>query len=248
MASTAETGSSSQNGLTPAQRLQQAHEATDAHQPTIEDVQDEEDIAHPTASTGVPKPVADPEISMINGGAMSAKAMGKQRAPDGTVSGASQQVKNMTPAVALDTTSDEAFPALGPARAAPMASTWGSRPAAAHTNGVSSNATPAYSPARVPASMGQRPTHGVSIPGRYNEDMRMPSDQMRSDLRRPIADLLKDINRKSKANVEMKRSAGHIIFQGSGPNVETVHEILREVAAQIGQKVSSWCAKEKSSR
>lgn len=242
MASTAETGSSSQNGLTPAQRLQQAHEATDAHQPTIEDIPDEEDIAHPAPSASVPKPLVDPDISMINGGAMSAKAIGKQRANDGSVSNVSeQQVKNKTPAVAIDTTSDEAFPALGPARAAPVASTWGSRPAGARTNGVLNNATPAYSPARAPASIGQRPSHGVSIPGRYTEDMRMPSDQMRTDLKRPIADLLKDINRKSKATVDMKRSAGHIIFQGQGPNVESVHEILREVAAQLGQKVSSQC-------
>jgi len=245
MASSAETGSPSQNGLTPAQRLQQAHEATESHQPSIEDVPDGEDIAHPPASAGVPKPIADPDISMINGGAMSAKIMGKQRADDGTVSDVSQQVKNRTPAVALDTSSDEAFPALGPARVAPVASTWGSRPAAARTNGPSSNAAPANNTTRTPASLGQRPSHGVSIPGRYTEDMRMPSDQMRTDLKRPIADVLKDINRKSKAKVDMKRSAGHVIFQGQGPNVETVHEVLREVAAQLGQKVCNRCIRTK---
>jgi len=66
----------------------------------------------------------------------------------------------------------------------------------------------------------------------------MPSDQLRTDLKRPIADLLKDINRKSKAKVDMRRGNGTLIFQGQGPSIDSVHEILREVAAQLGQKVS----------
>lgn len=238
MASTADVASSSQNGLTPAQRLQAEHAAVDNHQPTIEDVQDEEDIAHPPpSSSAAAHQSVDTEISMVNGGAMSGKVLGKQRATDGTVSDVSQQVKNKIPA--LEVHSEEAFPSLGPAKAAPVASTWGSRPASALANGLSSNAAsgrsaPGYSPARTPNS---RPAPGVSLPGRYTEDMRMPTNQLRTDLKRPIGDLLKDINRKAKAKVEMRRAGGYVIFQGSGPNVESVQDILKEIAAQLGQKV-----------
>jgi hypothetical protein len=240
MDSTAEAGSSASNGLTPAQRLQQEHAAAEAHHVTVEDVPDEEDLAHPVSA---PKPTADPTISMINGGAVSAKVMGKQRATDGTVTDVpASETKGRIPA-ALDTASEEAFPSLGPAKAVPMASTWGSRPAAARANGAATGGassgapTPMSMPNRSSNPMAQRPSQGVSIPGRYTEDMRMPSDQLRTDLKRPIGDLLKDINRKYKAKVDMKRGNGVLIFSGQGPNVDAVHEILREVAAQFGQKV-----------
>ena len=241
MASTTDDSTSAQNGLTPAQRLQQEHES---HNPTIEDVPDEEDIAHPPPSATVAPASSNTETaSSVNGGTMSAKAQGKQKAADEPVNEVNgEDTKKKAPA--LDTASEEAFPSLGPAKAKPMASTWGSRPAAARTNGTTPNntgfggPTPMTMPNRTAASMAQRPAQGVSIPGRYVEDMRMPSDQLRTDLKRPIADLLKDINRKSKAKVDMRRGNGTMIFQGQGPSIDSVHEILREVAAQLGQKVS----------
>lgn len=242
----ATSSSSVQDELTPAQRMMQQHQATEAHQPMIEEVVDEEDIAHPPPSSHQTEAVADSEPPIANGAAMSEKALGKQKAETATPKASSSR---------LDTQSEEAFPSLGPSKAkAPSTTTWGSKPAfanktngsnTARSNGASAggaSTTPSYAPNRASNAYAPRgPAQGLSLPGRHTEDMRMRSDQLRQDLRRPIADLLRDINKRSKATVEMRRADGFVTFRGTGPNVDTVRQVLKEVAVQIGEKVvNTW--------
>lgn len=71
------------------------------------------------------------------------------------------------------------------------------------------------------------------------EQLRLAPSQMqpRAQLKKPLKDILRDISRKSKSNVEMRGGpGGSIIFEGKG-SVESVRQALREVAQQVGSKV-----------
>lgn len=232
-----------EDGLTPAQKLMQQHEAAETHHPSVEEVVDEEDIAHPPPSQVHPPAAEASDTPLANGSTMSAKAMGKQR--EQPASAPTQNGSKSSASARLDTQSEEAFPSLGPSKAkAPASTAWGSKPnfairtgvpnGAATSGGSSSVSTPGVTPSRTPIPGAAQ---HLSLPGRYQEDMRMRTDQLRQDLRRPITDLLKDINKKSKAKVEMSRANGFVTFRGSGPNQETVHQVLKEVAIQLGEKV-----------
>jgi hypothetical protein len=137
--------SSATEGLTPAQKLMQEHD----HHVTVEDVPDEEDLVHPAPSTTT-KSASDAPLSE--------KAAGKQKAAD-------------TPAPkkpALNTSSEEAFPALGPVkpRAQAVAPTWGKKPAAVtstNTNGDASSNDAALPIGRGPA------LPSMNIPGKHTE-------------------------------------------------------------------------------
>lgn len=60
----------------------------------------------------------------------------------------------------------------------------------------------------------------------------------RSQLKKPVNDILRDINKRSKATVEMKAGGpgGVVVFEGSGP-VDAVRVALKEVATQLCSKV-----------
>lgn len=228
--------SSGQSELTPAQRMLQAHHPDEAHQPTIEEVVDQDDIEHPAPS----------KAPLTNGQGMSAKAFGKQKAQDSPLRDMTNKPRPSAPT--LDTQSEEAFPSLGAAKTkAPTSAAWGNKPASiARTNGTqgaarsngalnSSASSGNSTPAMAYGSRGT--TTPISLPGRYTEDMKMRTDQLRTDLRRPLAVLLQDLNKKSKAKVELSRAAGFVTFRAQGPNSEAVRELLRDVAAQVGEKV-----------
>lgn len=215
----------------------QQREADEAHQPTVEEVVDQEDVEHPPPSQAHAPAAEEQEAPVPNGTTMSAKAQGKQREQPAPV-----PAQSGTPSAAtarLDTQSEEAFPSLGPSKAkAPASTAWGSRPSFANRpQGPNGAATSGGA-----STQGATPSRGtaqqISLPGRYQEDMRMRTDQLRQDLRRPLADTLKDINKKSKAKVEMARANGFVTFRGSGPNQESVHQVLKEVAVQLGERVS----------
>lgn len=79
----------------------------------------------------------------------------------------------------------------------------------------------------------------MSLPGKHMEQLRLAPSQMqpRGQLKKPLKDILRDISRKSKSNVEMRGGpGGSIIFEGKG-SVESVRQALREVAQQVGSKV-----------
>ncbi|KAF1938157.1 RNA binding effector protein-like protein Scp160 [Clathrospora elynae] len=208
--------SSVTEGLTPAQKLMEQHD----HHVTVEDVPDEEDVAHPPPDAKPAYEAAAP---------LSEKAAGKQKAAD-----APAPAKK----AALNTASEEAFPALGPVkpRAQPVAPTWGKKPAAVTPNGVNGSAasTPTVS---TPISGPAVPS--MSIPGKHSESITLSLNQLtpRQQLKKPIGDIIRDINRKHKANVEYKQGPGGLIFQASG-SVEAVRQSLKEVANELGSKQS----------
>jgi hypothetical protein len=225
---------SSLDNLTPAQRLMQEHASSShAHQPSVEDVVDEDD----TPSTVTPSATAG----------LSEKAAGKQKATSGPGSS--------TPA--LNTQSEELFPSLGApkARTAAVPPAWGKKPASVSTNGVngangtangpSGASTPASGVFTPPAAAGAgRGARGpgpqtMNLPGRAVEQIEFAPSQLipRNQLKKPISAILQDINKKSKAKVSMKEGmGGRIIFSGEG-NIDAVRMALKEVANQVGSKV-----------
>lgn len=203
--------SSATEGLTPAQKLQQDHAD---HHVTIEDVPDEEDAANPSSSA------ADASAPL------SEKAAGKQKADDAPAAPKKP---------ALNTSSEEAFPALGPVKPraqASVAPTWGKKPASITSNGVNSNG------ASAPAGRGPA-LPSMSIPGKHTERISLASHQVapRGELKKPINEIVRDINRRSKANLEYKQAPGALIFEATG-SVEAVRQALKEVANEVGSKVS----------
>ena len=253
--------SAASDHLSPAQRLQEKHAAEEAHRSTIEDAVDEEDILHPPPSMhavieGVPAPVLAPADE-----GMSEKALGKQKAMAETngLTGS----KKVDAQTTLDTRSEEAFPALGggpkPQTQTPVLRAWGAKkPAqAGHTvpNGVNGNAplssttssrasalpsgnTTPLSAAPQPRGLSM-PQH-MPMPGRHSERIQFASSQLlpREQLKKPLPDVIRGINKRSKATVEMKAGPnGAKIFEGVGP-VDAVRQALKDVAKEIGSKVS----------
>lgn len=252
----------SQN-LSAAERLRQKHEADAAHRAKVEDVLDEEDFAHPPPSMQAAlqsEPATAPVESAIS---MSEKASGKQKAKEKPTFEPSAAKPNGAPS--LNMKSEEAFPALGgglkaPA-AAPAAMAWGAKkPTSVHAglNGVNGHAPPssmASSRASTPTSGVLTPTstnasiaqpRGISIPkhmampGRHSERIEFAPSQLlpRDQLKKPLQETLRGINKRSKANVEMKSGPnGMIIFEGTGP-VDATRQALKDLAKEVGSKVS----------
>ncbi|KAF2202811.1 hypothetical protein GQ43DRAFT_479577 [Delitschia confertaspora ATCC 74209] len=214
------------DGLTPAQKLMEQHEA---HHVTVEEVPDEEDLAHP------------PPSSILNGNKtgsatpLSEKAAGKQKADDSQP----PATQSRGPAT-LNTQSEESFPALGAPRAsASVAPTWGSGKAAALKNGTNGSAGVASAPA---SSMGKPISlpGRMSLPGKHTEQITFAPHQLisRQQLKKPMLEIVRDINRRSKANVEVRNGPGNTtIFVGTGP-VDAVRQSLKEVATELGAKLS----------
>lgn len=81
----------------------------------------------------------------------------------------------------------------------------------------------------------------MALPGKHMEQLRLAPSQMqpRGQMKKPLRDILRDISRRSKANVDMRGGpGGSIIFEGKG-SVDAVRQALREVAQQVGSKVCS---------
>ena len=256
--------SAASDQLSPAQKLQEKHAAEAAHRATIEDAIDEEDIIHPppsmhAASDGAPAPVLVPAVD-----GMSDKAAGKQKAleePNGLPAS-----KKPDGNAALDMKSEESFPALGggpkPQAQVPVARAWGAKkPGSVEqagpngANGAGSISSTTSSRASTPASGMLTPSstaasaaphsRGVSmpqympIPGRHSERIQFAPSQLlpRDQLKKPLPDVLRTINKRSKATVEMKPGPnGAIIFEGTGP-VDHARQALKEVAKEVGSKV-----------
>ena len=252
------------DSLTPAQKLQEKHNADAAHRATIEDVIDEEDIKHPPPSLqAAPEPQITEPLRPV-----STKVAGKQKARDESSTAISNENSNMQPA--LDTQSEELFPALGvgfgsraPVAAAPA---WGAKKPSsvgtAGTNGVNGRGPLASSLAssrdstRAPGILADTTTnasvrpirgtpHNMSLPGRHSDRFEFSPGQLipRDQLRKPIKDVLQGINKRSKATVSMKSGPrGVFIFEGIGP-LEDTRQALKDVAKEIGVKVGTVGAK-----
>lgn len=250
---TANGSASATDGLTPAQKLMEQHEA---HHATVEDTVDEDDVAHPPPSETVKSSKTEAADSSAPA-TMSEKAAGKQKAVD-PVSAPTKKTPANAP---LNTQSEELFPALGPAKprgSVPVAPAWGKKPASLAANGVNGSAngmTPSTTSSRAstpasgmmtPGSYGPSMTPGrgpnlptMNLPGKHTERISFSPSQLipRNQLKKPLADILRDINRRSKAKVEYKPGpGGNIIFEGTGP-VDAVRTALKDVANELGSKV-----------
>jgi len=239
MATEAVATGSSAEGLTPAQKLMEQHD----HHATVEEVVDEEDLAHPPPSVSLKAEEADTSAAPL-----SEKAAGKQKADSGATS-------SKSPSGPLNTASEEAFPALGPVKPraqASVAPTWGKKPASLSANGINGNglapsagtsraSTPA-SGAGTPSSMpiARGPGHPtMTLPGKHVERIMFHPSQLipRKELKKPVNDIIRDINKRSKAKLEFKQGQNNmIIFEATGP-ADAVHQSLKDIANEVGSKV-----------
>jgi hypothetical protein len=225
--------------LSPAEQLKARHAANtpDHHHVEVEEVVDEDDLDHPP-------PVAQPGSS----GAQSSGILDR-----GASAGASQSARGkQRPAVPLNMDSEEMFPSLGPSKPASAvpAQMWSRKPAvsAAASPLTSSNGVSASAKGKGPRLPNQSATESptkpmsstISLPGRSTEKIVFAPGQItpRDKLKRPIPDILRDINKKFKVRVEMKEGTDrYVAFEGTGSQ-DAVRFALKEVAKQIGSRVS----------
>lgn len=225
---------------TPAQLLQEQHEATESHHVTVEDVVDEEDVAHPPPPENhhLSQPATAASSNGVNGTSdvpLSAKAAGKQKASD-------------KPA-ALDTQSEEAFPSLGastksPAPPASRAPGWvaSASAKAAPANGspalgsrpVSSGGpTPSSTPgARTPVSGANAPRGNVLLPGRYRDSFEIDNADL--DKNKSVKRVLDDVKKKYNVIVTPKSTnfARGTEFIAEGPKAR-VTEALMHISKEL---------------
>ncbi|KAF3761404.1 hypothetical protein M406DRAFT_353069 [Cryphonectria parasitica EP155] len=216
--------SSTTEPLSAAQKLQQEHaQAAEDHHVTVEDVIDE-DLKPHTGSAEAP--------------VLSEKAAGKQKE---AAPAAATAPKAKAPA--LDTQSRELFPELGGPKAqapktVPMG-TWNvladrtNGNGTAPVNGSQRAATP-NSGTATPTGKSKAPS--VTLPGRHIESIVLEPQHMktRDQLRRPLAQIIQDINRSSRAQVKaVAGGAGGQKFEAAGPQ-EAAQQALKELVKQIG--------------
>ena len=253
-----------------AEQLQQKHAASSGHAPTVEEVPDEEDILHPPPSSlpgSTPSNSAATPVLTSADAPLSEKAMGKQKVQEPAE--ASSTLKSLNGNVGFDTKSEELFPSLGsgtkPRDSAQVSSTWGANkpasvshkvPNGINGHGSSLNATtprsgPQKSGALKPASanisapvQARGPGQPLSMPGRQVDKVQIQFQpyqlRPRQEMRKPIPELIREINKKSKAMVEMKPGAGGIIyFTGQGPP-DAIRKALQDLGREIGSKVRRY--------
>lgn len=237
-----------------AERLQSKH--ADSHNPTIEEVVDEEDILHPPPSFAPAPSASTPNAAPTP---LSEKARGKQRSMDN-----GDRFKPAASSGELDTQSEQMFPSLGsglkPRAPGNVPVAWGSKKpafvangAAPRKNGAGLTSSAASSRPSTPISAPMTPisTNGVmhprgaghvQIPGKPKSDAVTLHPQHllpRHQLKMPIRDLIQRHNKKSRATVEMKAAVdGGLLFEAKGPSDEAVHHALREIVKEVGSKVS----------
>ena len=237
-------GANSSDKLSFAEQLQKKH--AEGHNPTVEEVVDEEDKLHPPPSLAAanPPPVDENEAIPV-----SAKAKGKQKVEDEPE--ASSNNGKVSKPQTLDTKSEELFPALGsgskPRNTGAVPAAWGSKkPASVAGKSNGTNGSGPASRASTPSSSVLSPMSNsqpriVTMPGRHRETVNFAPSQLmsRNQLKKPIPDVLRDINKKSKATVEMRHAKdGAIAFEATGPSVDVVQQALKDIAKQVGAKVS----------
>lgn len=203
--------------LSAAQKLMQKH-AEAPHHVTIEDAPDED----------LPTKAAN-DASGSWAAPTSSKAAGKQK---------EAQVSKSS----LDTQSHELFPELGApkGKSANVAPIWGAKNNAngkangAGSNGASRSSTPVSGTATP-----QGATPSMFIPGRNVETVTLEPQFImpRGQLKRPIPDIIKDINRKSRANITVATSSnGRLKFDATGPQ-DVAQQALKDLVSQIGTRV-----------
>lgn len=233
------------DGLTPAERLMQQH-AVD-HHAYVEDAPGDEDGAvAPSAAPSLPVTTDPSRAATPSGDApMSAKAAGKQPMREEQSSAGASQPR-------FDPANEEAFPSLGAPRtqAAAAPNMWSKKPAAvkkaadggaANANGspnatsnASSNSGTPMSGLVTPSSAAPSQGGTMQLPGRYKEAITLPFAMMtpRNQLKKPVPEILRDINKRSKATITQRESPSGLILEGTGPT-DAVRIALKEAANQL---------------
>lgn len=249
------------DNMTAAEKLKKKHQVDADHRTMVEDVIDEEDLQHPPPSMAVKDTSALNNMPEGASEPLSEKAAGKRKVESDATSTPAKIPVNGPP----NTQSDEAFPALGGSMKAPAptqpAMAWGSkRPSAVHVgpNGVNGHtpsnnipssraSTPAsdiLTPTSTNASLPSSQQRGLSmpqhmqLPGRHSERIQFAPSQLlpRNQLKKPLPEVLRNINKASKAKVEMKTGPnGTIVFEGTGP-MEATRQALKDLAREVGSK------------
>ncbi|KAL2755595.1 hypothetical protein ACRALDRAFT_1051058 [Sodiomyces alcalophilus JCM 7366] len=203
--------------LSAAQRLLQTHAESPRHV-TVEEVPDE-----------------DLPITGSHGGSSQTPSSG-QNVPAKVVE---KPKEDQAPTRALDTQSHELFPELGaskPRGSGNVAPIWGAKSSpSAPANGISRSSTPSSG---VTTPRGGVPS--MVIPGRNVETVVLDPQYVmpRSELRRPIPDIIKDINRKSRANITMSTAGnGRLKFDATGQQ-DVAQQALKDLVEQIGTKTT----------
>lgn len=207
--------------VSAAQKLQQEH-AAEGHHVTVEDVVDEDLKPHNGS--------ADPSETPV----LSEKSAGKQK-------------DTSAPAKAtatLDTQSRELFPDLGGPKpqATKIVPKWnvlggdkinGQSP----VNGSPRPATPSSGLA---TPTGKPAVPSVSLPGRHVEHIVLEPQHMKSrdQLRRPLKDIIQDINRTSRATIKtVSGTHSGQRFEATGITQEAAQQALKELVKQVGSQV-----------
>lgn len=208
---------------TPAQLMQEQHEAACTHKVTVEDVVDEEDIEHPPPSAPAKTEQSAP---ITSNGMMSAKAAGKQKA--------SEMVG------AIDTQDEEAFPSLGSGPKAPAAPRGGGWAAAAGKAPINAPSSRPSSGAQTPSSgPGARtPTNNasgraeVSLPGRTTDQFEIENSELNKS--KPRQKVFDDTFRKYNVKITTKTTGmgKKTTFIASGPKAR-VTEALMYVSREL---------------
>ena len=243
-----------------AEALRKKHEAEEAHHVTVEDAIDEDDggdVQHP--------PMANGDNAHSTGASIPTNPAGKQSATAGSPERPNEKLDTTSheafPRLGGGAAARPVGTAWGTQKSPPVSTRADPLPAPTAVNGdrrhgsaaaaasqpSSRRSTPASSGltapiANTPAAHHQRvlAPQTVSIPGQHSERISLLPREMkpRSQLKKPVQDVLRDINRKSKANVQMSSgAAGAVHFDARGP-VDAVRQALKEVAKELGSKVS----------
>lgn len=249
--------------LTPAQKLQEKHNPDTVHPVTLEEVVDEDDMAHPPPSEA---PGREPQPQPILASAEEPVLEATAKNPVGkSEHDARFKARGQATNTSLDTKSEEAFPALGGGLKSqasnPLSMAWGSKKQSSvghshanghNGNGLSSNnassrtSTPVSAisdsdPANASTSSQARglPISRMPLPGKHSERIQFSPSQLlpRDQLKTPVKDVLRSINKKSKATVQFKLGPnGTIFFEATGPP-EATRQALIDVAREVGSKV-----------
>jgi hypothetical protein len=209
----------------PAEQLKARHAANPdhVHNPTVEEVPDEDDIQHPPPAHVDPYP---PEVTMSD------VARGKQKA----------SAAPTRPAASFNLNSEDAFPSLGLGKAPPASAPKQWRRTDNGATGEDPN--PTYGAPPTEDDSIAAPTNGaslksVNLPGRVVERVSLLPVEItkRSELKKPIPEVLRDLNKKSKAQIVMKPGVGgNVVFEATGPQ-EAVRQALKDLVATVGSKV-----------
>ena len=216
---------------TPAQLMQEQHEAGADHHPIVEEEVDEEDIQHPPGKHAAPDEEDPLLVDAPTNGMMSAKAAGKQKATEKLG--------------VLDPQDEEAFPSLGPAAKSPpkMAaprSGWAAAASKAKPNGNTSNTsrptssggrTPSSTPGVMTPSRTSAPST-LNLPGRSTDSFEIDNTDLNKE--KSLSRVFQDVKKKYGVIVKAEQIdyGRRTLFTAEGPKAR-VTEVLMQISKEL---------------